>query len=257
MRVTVLGSGASGGVPLVGGVWGACDPENPRNRRLRPSLLVESEGTAILIDTSPDLRAQLLASSVSRLDAVLYTHAHADHVHGIDDLRALNCASGTAIPAFGSARTLAEVSDRFGYAFTRSEPPAKPGWHKPELAPQVIDGPFQVGRLAIEPFDQDHHVTVSTGFRIGRFAYSTDVVRLDEAAFVALDGIEVWVVSCLREEPHPIHAHLELVLSWIRRLRPRRAILTHMNHSMDYASLARKLPPGIEPGYDGLVLEIS
>ncbi|MSO75686.1 MAG: MBL fold metallo-hydrolase [Alphaproteobacteria bacterium] len=256
MRVTVLGSGASGGVPLVGGVWGACDPANPRNRRLRPSLLVEGAGASILIDTSPDLRAQLLASAVGRLDAVLYTHAHADHVHGIDDLRALNFATGAAIPAYGSAKTLAEIADRFGYAFIKSAPPQKPGWTRPELTPHVITGPFQIAGLEIVPFDQDHHVTISTGFRIGRFAYSTDVVRLDEAAFATLAGIEVWVVSCLREEPHPIHAHLEWVLGWIERLRPQRAILTHMNHSLDYATLARKLPPGVEPGYDGLVLEV-
>jgi phosphoribosyl 1,2-cyclic phosphate phosphodiesterase len=256
MRITILGSGASGGVPLVGGLWGECDPADRRNRRLRPSLLIEEAGIAILVDTSPDMREQLLQSQVRRLDAVFYTHAHADHVHGIDDLRALNFATGAAIPAYGSATTMAEIAQRFGYAFVKSRPPAKPGWSRPELTPNIIERPFQLAGLEIRPFDQDHHVTVSTGFRIGRFAYSTDMVRLDGAAFDALKGVDVWVLSCLREEPHPIHAHLDLVLQWIERVAPRRAILTHMNHTLDYGRLAAKLPCGIEPGFDGMVIEL-
>ncbi|HZB90311.1 MAG TPA: MBL fold metallo-hydrolase [Stellaceae bacterium] len=256
MRVTVLGCGPSWGVPRIGGEWGACDPQNPRNRRRRCSVLVEEGGATLLIDTSPDLREQLLDAQVRRTDAVLFTHAHADHLHGIDDLRSVNRLMESAIPVFASTETLAEISRRFGYVFTPVQPDRLSAYYKPVLEPRPIDGPFVAGGIAVTPFDQDHGFSQTLGFRIGGFAYSTDVIDLDEAAFAALAGVEVWIVDCIRRTPHVTHAHLEKTLAWIARAKPRRAVLTHMDESLDYATLRRELPDGVEPGYDGLVIDL-
>ena len=256
MRVRVLGCGGSGGVPMVGGDWGTCDPAEPRNSRLRPSVLIERDGFTVLVDTGPDLRQQLLTAGVGRVDAVLYTHWHADHTHGIDDMRNLCVRSGGAVDAYGDRQTVESLLERFGYAFRPLT--VGQGIYRPALVPHVIEGSFRLGPLDIVPFVQDHGWTRSLGFRIGGFAYSTDVVRLDEAAFAALDGIDTWIVDCVRiEPPHPVHAHLDVTLSWIARVRPRRAYLTHMSNTMDYRALLRRLPPGVEPAYDGLVLDIA
>ena len=254
MKVTVLGCGPSWGVPLLGGGWGACDPANPKNRRRRASVLVEDRGAAILVDTSPDLRTQLLDAGVRRLDAVLFTHAHADHLHGIDDLRGINMLMNGAIPAHATAETLAQIERRFGYVFAPL-PAGKSYYFKPVLTPVTIDGPFAVAGIRVVPFVQNHGFSATLGFRFGRFAYSTDVAELDESAIQALAGVETWVVDCIRQAPHPTHSHLERSLGWIARVRPRRAVLTHMDETLDYESLRRILPPGVEPGYDGLVLE--
>ncbi|WP_207478634.1 MBL fold metallo-hydrolase [Arenibaculum pallidiluteum] len=255
MQVTVLGCGSSGGVPLVGGDWGACDPSEPRNRRMRPSILIEENGFAVLVDTGPDLREQLLRAGVGRLDAVLYTHWHADHTHGIDDLRNICVRMGRAIDVYGDAETMESLGQRFSYAFRPLD--AGQGIYRPALVPHVIERPFELGPLNVVPFVQDHGWARSLGFRIGRFAYSTDVVRLDEAAFAALEGIDTWIVDCVRiAPPHPVHAHLPVTLSWIERVRPRRAYLTHMNQAMDYRAVLAQLPPGVEPAHDGLVLDI-
>jgi phosphoribosyl 1,2-cyclic phosphate phosphodiesterase len=256
MRVTMLGCGPSWGVPRIGGEWGACDPANPRNRRRRVSVLVEEAGATLLLDTSPDLREQLLDAGVTRIDAVLFTHAHADHLHGIDDLRSVNWLMGSGIPVFSSAQTLAEINTRFGYVFDAVKPGRQSIYYKPVLEPNVVDGPFTAAGVAIMPFVQDHGFSQTLGFRIGGFAYSTDVVELDEAAFAALRGTEVWIVDCIRRKPHVTHAHLEKTLGWIARVKPRRAVLTHMDESLDYATLRRELPPEVEPGYDGLVIEL-
>lgn len=255
MKVTILGSGGSYGVPMIGGIWGDCDPENPRNRRTRASILVEHEDTILLVDTGPELRLQLAAANTRRLDAVLYTHAHADHCHGIDDLRGLNNISGRSIHVHADASTLGQLQSRFAYCF---QEPVKEGHYnaRPSLIPHVIDGPFSVGNIDVIPFVQDHGYSESLGFRFGTIAYSTDVVRLSEEAFSILDGVETWIVDCVRMEPsHPVHAHWPITRSWIERLKPRRAILTHMNHTMDYETVRRLLPPGVEPGYDGMVIE--
>jgi phosphoribosyl 1,2-cyclic phosphate phosphodiesterase len=254
MKVTVLGCGASWGVPAIGPDWGRCDPADPRNRRRRGSLLVESRGRAILIDTSPDLREQLIDARVSRLDAVLLTHAHADHLHGIDDLRMISQRAGHAIPFYSSGPALAEAEQRFGYAF-RPVVAGKPVY-RPALAAQEIDGPFTAAGLPIVPFTQSHGFSQTLGFRIGPVGYSTDVVELDDDAFAALAGVELWVVDCLRREPHPTHAHLAKVLAWIERLKPRRAVLTHMDQSLDYRELSAELPEGLQPGHDGLTVEL-
>ncbi|HTV87633.1 MAG TPA: MBL fold metallo-hydrolase [Stellaceae bacterium] len=254
MRVTVLGCGASWGVPAIGPDWGRCDPADPRNRRRRGSLLIESRGKTLLIDTSPDLREQLLDAGACRIDAVLLTHAHADHLHGIDDLRKVNQLMGQAIPFFTTAAALIEATQRFGYAFA----PAVPGMplYRPALIPQAVAGPFRAAGLPVVPFEQDHGHSTTLGFRIGPVAYSTDVTRLDANAFKILEGIELWVVDCLRREPHPTHSHLAKTLAWIERAAPRRAVLVHMDQSLDYCELAAELPAGVEPGRDGLVIEL-
>jgi phosphoribosyl 1,2-cyclic phosphate phosphodiesterase len=256
MRVTMLGCGPSWGVPRIGGEWGACDPGEPRNRRRRVSVLVEEGGSVLLIDTSPDLREQLLDAGVRRIDAVLFTHAHADHLHGIDDLRSVNWLMQGGIPIFASAQTLADINRRFGYVFDPVRPDRQAVYYKPVLEPHAVDGPFAAAGVAVMPFLQDHGFSKTLGFRIGGFAYSTDVVELDEAAFAALRGVELWIFDCIRRRAHVTHAHLAKTLGWIERVRPKRAVLTHMDESLDYATLCRELPPGVEPGYDGLVVEL-
>jgi len=255
MRITVLGCGSSNGVPHIGDRWGDCDPNDPRNRRSRPSVLVETDGGAlILIDTSPDLREQLLAAGVERIDAVLWTHAHADHVHGLDDLREICRLMEAPVRVFGLAEHLAEIRRRFGYAFDPL--PEGHSYYRPVLDATAIDGPFTVGDAAITAFVQDHGWTSTLGFRIGAFAYSTDVVRMGEGAFACLSGIDTWIVDCVRREPHPVHSHLEQTLGWIERARPKRAFLTHMGNTLDYASLTAELPPGVWPAHDGLIVNI-
>jgi phosphoribosyl 1,2-cyclic phosphate phosphodiesterase len=255
MRVTVLGCGPSTGVPVIGGNWGSCNPNDPRNRRRRVSVLVEVGGVVILIDTSPDLREQLLDAGVTRIDAVVMTHAHADHLHGIDDLRSVNRLMRSAIPLYANARTLAEIGSRFGYVLKPVEEPGR--FYKPTLVPHEIVGPFEIRGISLLPFVQDHGFSATLGFRIGGFAYSTDVTELDDNAFAALEGIELWIVDCLRREPHPTHSHLAKTLSWIARVRPRHAVLTHMDQSLDYRELCAELPNGVEPGYDGLVIDLA
>ena len=255
MRVTVLGCGPSGGVPLLGNDWGDCDRANPRNRRRRASILVEHNGAQILVDTSPDMRMQLLDAGVGRLDAILFTHAHADHCHGIDEVRALNRAMGQSLPIFASPKTMAELKQRFSYIFRPSDPAAGAVFYKPSLVPSLIEGPFEVAGVGVVPFEQNHGFTTSLGFRFGAFAYSTDLVSLDETGFAALEGVETWIVDCYRRTPHPTHTHLAQTLQWIARLKPRRAILTHMDVQLDYETLRRELPAGVEPAFDGMAIE--
>ncbi len=258
MRVTILGCGSSGGVPMVGLGWGACDPNEPRNRRRRASILVEQDDTTLLVDVSPDCRAQLLDAEVSRLDAVLFTHAHADHCHGIDDLRWINISMSAPVPTYADTKTLAELEHRFRYAFEPlPENALREGrYFKPVLQPHTIDGSFSIGDIDVVPFEQDHGFSTTLGFRFGAIAYTTDAVALDEAAFAALDGVETWIVDSFRREPnHPTHADIGLTLSWIERVKPKRAVITHMGSGLDYATLCAELPDGIEPAYDGMVLE--
>ncbi len=253
MKVTILGCGGSLGVPMVGNNWGTVDPANPKNRRRRPAILVEQGASTVLIDTPTDLRDQLLDAKVERIDAVLYTHSHADHIHGIDDLRPLTWERG-ALQGYADAATRKQLMESFPYAVSNVE--MNRGLYRPILTVDLVDGPLTIGDLHVIPIIQDHGYSQSLGFRFGDFAYSTDVVDLDDEAFAALDGIKAWIVDATREEPHPSHAHLDRTLGWIERLKPARAYLTHMNHTMDYDRLMQKLPPGVEPAYDGLVIEV-
>ena len=258
MKVTILGCGGSGGVPLAGrskgGHWGRCDPNNPKNRRRRVSIHVQTAAHSVLVDASPDLRAQLLDHDILTIDAVLFTHAHGDHCHGIDDLRNLVHAQGGPIDAYMDAGTQAVLTRRFDYAFTSSHDPAS--LYRPLLADHVVDGPFDLGGVTVTPFMQGHGPETTLGYRLGPVGYSTDVVSLDDAAFRALEGVGVWIVDCLRFEPHPTHAHFDLTMEWIARVKPGRAILTHMNQALDYDVLAARCPPGVEPAYDGLTIEL-
>lgn len=252
MKVTILGCGYAGGVPLIGDRWGKCDPAEPRNRRLRPSILVQDGDTTLLVDTSPDLRQQLLMCGLQDLTAVLYTHEHADHTHGIDDLRSVNWLLQRPIPIYASAVTLDDLRTRFSYIFTKPAPDGK--LYKPSLTPHEINGPMKFGNITVTPFVQDHGHITSLGFRFNDFAYSTDVKALDEAAFQALEGVKNWVVDAARETPHPTHSHFEQTLEWITRVKPERAYLTHLDQSMDYQTILAKCPAGVEPAYDGLVI---
>lgn len=250
MKVTVLGCGTSGGVPRIGPLWGRCNPDNPKNRRRRVSILVEHENTKILVDTSPDLREQCLDAGINRLDAVLYTHDHADHTHGIDDLRAIAHSMRERVNIYANAETLAVLRRRFDYVFDSvAGYPAIANAHE-------ITGPFPVGAVNVTPFTQIHGPVKSLGFRFGPVAYSTDVNELPEDAFSALEGVKVWIVDALRYDPHPTHPHLDLTLEWIERVKPERAILTHMTWDMDYDELKAQLPDHVEPAYDGLVIEV-
>jgi phosphoribosyl 1,2-cyclic phosphate phosphodiesterase len=240
---------------MISAGWGACDPANPKNRRMRPSILVEERGKRILIDTSPDLREQLLLAEVSHLDAVLYTHAHADHLHGIDDLREVNRAMRSSLPVYGTRQTLDEIAARFGYVFTPLDPKADV-IYKPWLVPNAIEGGFTISDIAVTAIDQDHGYSRTTGFRIGDFAYSTDLTDMPDGSFAQLEGLELWVVGCLQDSPHYTHAHVDKALAWRDRVGAKRMVITHMSPKLDYAKLQAALPANVEPGYDGMILTI-
>ncbi|MEL6609149.1 MAG: MBL fold metallo-hydrolase [Pseudomonadota bacterium] len=258
-RFTILGCGSSGGVPRLGGHWGACDPENPKNRRRRCSLLVEQDGpdgtTRVLIDSSPDLRSQLLDAGVGTLDAVVYTHPHADHVHGLDDLRMIVFNMRARLPIYADAPTTQDLRARFGYAF---ETP-KGSDYPPILELNPITGHFEItgagGAVDFTPFEVQHGSITALGFRMGDLAYLPDVSDIPDGAWPALSGLDTWIVDALRKTPHPSHAHLDKTLSWIARQAPRQAILTNMHIDMDYAEVAASTPEAVHPAYDGLVIE--
>lgn len=231
--------------------WGACDPKNPKNRRRRASVLLESGEKTILFDTTPDLREQMLSAKVGMVDAVFYTHDHADHTHGIDDLRGFYQTSGERVPVYADEQTLSILRHRFDYIF-RSQ-----NNYSAICKANTITGPVTVGDMKVIPFEQGHGGGISLGFRVGDFAYSTDLNRLPESAFDTLAGVKVWVVDALRYKEHPTHSHLAQTLEWIERVRPERAILTHMTWDMDYETLCRELPAGVEPAYDGMTVTLT
>lgn len=254
MRIKILGCGESVGVPSITGVWGNCNPHNPKNRRKRSSIAVEKEGTSLIIDTTPDLREQCLLNGITHVDAVLYTHDHADHTHGIDDLRPFYRRQKLPIPLYGDKETIRTLYERFEYIFNKGE--SSPDIYRAFASPRVIDGTFKVGAIEVEPFVQGHGYSTSLGYRLGKAAYSTDVVELNEEAFKVLEGIDVWIVDCLSLDPRPTHSHLAKTLEWIKRVKPRKAYLTHMSLLLDYDELLKLLPPGVEPAYDGLVIDL-
>ncbi len=291
LRFTILGCGSSGGVPRLGGIWGACDPADPRNRRRRCSLLIErfaedapADGatpTRVLIDTSPDLREQLLGADVGALDAVAYTHSHADHMHGIDDLRmivfnramALADAAGTRIqdmprdqaakiwqasrvPVWADDATSEVLLSRFGYAFVQPEGSPYP----PILDLHGISGDLRIegagGPITLRPFEVRHGSMDALGFRIGDLAYLPDVSEIPDAALPLLEGLDIWILDALRPGPHPTHFHLERALQWIERMNPQRAVLTNLHIDMDFSSLDAQTPAHVSPAHDGLVIEM-
>lgn len=258
MQVTILGCGASGGVPTIGGVWGNCNPDNPKNRRRRVSVFIEVAGRNILIDCGPDLREQLNDLGTTKVDAVLLTHAHADHIMGIDDLQRLYWHNGKQpMPMFLSAEALDELKRRFDYIFAPIMVQGKPE-RLPPFAPTLIQpGRFTVQGVEVAAIAQHHKGEQgSLGFRIGDFAYSTDVKALDDAAFAALHGVKLWVVDMQRERESYGHSHLAQTLAWIERVKPERAIFTHMDSETDYDEIKAKCPTGVEPAYDGMVLTL-
>ena len=255
MKITVLGSGHSGGTPMIGEGWGNADPKNPKNYRTRPSILVENDKTTILIDTSPDLRSQLLSANVNHIDAVFYTHGHADHLNGIDDLRSINRAMNDWIPVYTNASTWADIITRFNYVLEPLNNDVK-YFYKPCLKRNeiTVGQELKIGSFCISVMDQNHGFLRTLGFRIDKFAYSTDVVELPEESINTLCGVDTWMVGTLWEQPHSTHAHVEKVLEWAERVEPKRLILTHLSHRIDYENLSRRLPKFAELAYDGMVV---
>ena len=256
-KFTILGSGSSGGVPRLGNDWGACDPDEPKNRRSRCSLLVERGGTAVLIDTSPDLREQMLKTGLDWVDGVLYTHAHADQAHGIDDLRVFALNRMKRVEIYADAETVDTLTTRFDYCFE-----GKSGYPPILMAETVTDKPVRIaapdggGMVEAIPFPVDHGTCMALGWRVGGLAYIPDVLDLTDQARAVLQGLDVFVIDALRYRPHPTHAHVEKTLEWIAELKPRRAILTNLHVDLDYQTLKAELPDGVEPAYDGMVIEL-
>lgn len=255
MKLRILGCGTSSGVPRIGNDWGDCDPQNPRNRRSRASILVESNTTRILVDTSPDMREQLLAADVNDVDAVIWTHDHADHCNGIDDLRQLFHAKGRPIPAFARRETLDTLDARFSYAFHGHN------GYPPMVEAALLPDKFTVGDISIRIVDQPHGRITSAGIRFDHggasIVYSTDFHDLTDEMAALFAGVDLWVVDALRHKPHPTHPHLALTLDWIGRIKPNQAILTHMDQSMDYETLCNSLPKGVKPAHDGLEIAVA
>ncbi len=261
---TIMGCGSSGGVPRIGGNWGVCDPANPKNRRSRCSLLIEgrtgdSEPTRIIVDTGCDLREQLLAAQVDRVEAVLYTHEHADHTHGIDDLRVLALNNRRRVDVYFSHEAGQRIVPSFSYCFT-----APPGSGYPPILNQnlieageslTIVGPG--GEIEILPFKQDHGDIFSLGFRVGKFAYSCDLSGIPDESADAVSGLDVWVLDALRPAPHPSHLSLSEALEHVERYRPREAVLTNLHIDLDYAATDAMTPPNVRPAYDGLTIDIT
>jgi phosphoribosyl 1,2-cyclic phosphate phosphodiesterase len=261
---TIMGSGSSGGVPRIGGHWGVCDPNNPKNRRRRCSLLIEgftgdSEPTRIIVDTGCDLREQLLDANVDRVEAVLYTHEHADHTHGIDDLRVLALNNRKRVDVYFSHEAGLRIVPSFAYCFT-----APPDSGYPPILNQniieagkslTVSGPG--GDIDILPFKQDHGEIFSLGFRIGNFAYSCDLSGIPAESGDAVSGLDVWILDALRPAPHPSHLSLSEALDHVERYRPRDAVLTNLHIDLDYAETDRTTPANVRPAYDGLKIDIT
>ncbi|PPC99644.1 MAG: phosphoribosyl 1,2-cyclic phosphodiesterase [Hyphomicrobium sp.] len=262
-RFTILGCGSSGGVPRIGMTWGACDPDNPKNRRLRCSALFEKfangDCTSVLVDTSPDFRQQILSVRLMALDGVLYTHDHADHTHGIDDLRMVAFAMKKRIDVYFDHATGKSLKERFAYCFQTPEGssyrPILNGFEIDGVAPVAIHGPG--GLLTATPILQKHGDMTSLGYRVGNLAYSPDISNIPESSVPLLSGLDVWVVDALRYTPHESHFSVKQALAWVERLKPKRTILTHMTSELDYETLRRELPETVEPAYDGMQITFS
>jgi len=250
MKLRVLGCGTSSGVPRIGNDWGDCDPAEPKNRRRRASILVESDTTRILVDTPPDLREQLLDADVADVDAVIWTHDHADHCHGIDDLRQLFHARGRPVQGYARPETLEALQTRFAYAFDGR------GGYPPTVTGALLADEVVLGDIRIRTVDQPHGHITSAGLRFdgpgGSIGYSTDFNTMTDDMIALFEDVDLWAVDALRHKPHPTHPHLALTLGWIAQLQVRRAVLMHMDQSMDYATLAASLPAHVAAGFDGM-----
>ena len=253
LRVTFLGTGTSTGVPVLTCSCDVCRSSDPRDHRLRPSVLMEWEGASVLVDTSTDLRQQALRLGLPRIDAVLYTHHHADHVLGLDELRLYNWRQRGAVPLYGLEETLAGLSRTFWYVFEE----VQVGGTKPAVALHAVDGPFSVHGRTVVPVPLIHGALPILGYRVGGFAYLTDVSRIPESSYPLLTGLDVLVLNALRPRPHPTHLHLEAALDEARRIGARRTLFTHLGHEMPHAAISAGLPPGVELAYDGQVVELT
>ena len=260
LRFIILGCGSSGGVPRIGGVWGDCDPADPKNQRTRCSLLIERHEnggtTRVLVDTSPDMRTQLIREGVPGVDAVFYTHSHADHVNGIDDLRQIVFLTHRRVPVWADGDTQNELISRFGYAFVQPDGSSYP----PICDLHTIRGPVTVegvgGAITLDPFEVNHGDIEALGFRVEGVAYLPDVLSIPEPVWDShLSGLDCWILDALRRKPHPTHAHLALSLEWLGRARPRRGILTNMHIDMDHATVEAETPAHVSAAYDGMVLD--
>ena len=257
MRVTILGSGTSFGVPVIGCNCPVCLSDNSRNRHLRASAAVEIQGKVLLLDTGPDLREQALRFSLDRVDAVLYTHAHADHIHGIDELRIFNLRHLHSIPCYANSDTCSKLRSYFAYIFDEKEEEAGyPLLGKPHLTIHEVEGPFALLGVAVVPVPMLHGARQVFGYRIGRFAYLTDVSRMPESSMPLIQGLDLMVIDALRARSHPTHFSIDEALQVIRVARPARAVLTHLSHQIDYETTNASLPEGVELAYDGLVFEV-
>ena len=262
---TILGCGSSPGVPRINGDWGACDPSNPKNRRSRAALLIEQTGddggtTTVIIDTGPDFREQMIAAKVKNIDAVFYSHPHADHIHGIDDLRGYVQYTGKRMPIWADALTMERIREGFRYCLETPEgsnypPIVEPRIIDPSLAPVMITGAG--GTIVLQPVLQHHGSIMSMGFRIGEFAYCSDVSDFPDETIGKLTGLDMLVIDTLQYKFHPSHLSLEQSLGWIERFAPKRAVLTHMHTPLDYETVMRETPEHIEPAYDGMRLEFD
>jgi phosphoribosyl 1,2-cyclic phosphate phosphodiesterase len=257
VRLTFLGTGTSFGVPQIGCHCPTCTSTDPRDRRTRTAALIETQGKRLLIDTPPELRLQLVAAGADRVDAVLYTHAHADHVHGIDDLRAISVRQGAGLPAYGAAATLAELAARFPYIFDAAIV-AHAGTSKPELAAHALEPgrSASIAGISVLPLTLPHGTHGVFGYRVGPVAYLTDVKSVPDAAAAQLAGLDVLVLNALLPQPHPLHLSIPEAVAVAQRISARRTFFTHLTHDATHADLAARLPAGIAPAYDGLVIEV-
>ncbi|MGB7291866.1 MAG: MBL fold metallo-hydrolase [Thermodesulfobacteriota bacterium] len=249
----MLGCATSTGVPIIGCGCSVCRSDNPKNKRTRCSLFIETRGKKILIDTSPDLRIQAFRHNITRIDAVLYTHSHADHTHGIDELRTYNFMNKMVIPCYGDPQTVSNIMSNFKYIFDGSFPPGG----KPKLSITAVDGDFDIKGVRIIPIDILHADWSILGYRIGNMAYLTDCSGIPESSVERLNGLELLIIDALRYKPHPAHLGVDQAIQVIREIRPRIAVLTHMGHELDYEKLSKELPENIEPGHDGMEFVLS